>query len=147
MRRVWIALTVVAVALALALPAVAKKPVPTEPALYEVTMAFDGGLAGLSTECGEGEEATTSIAMFGSTGRGTTSLWDTDTPDEAPLIHVRAPDVAWERDYPNYSTGTEFDECHGPSVYVGPVVHHQTFGSRWFESTTIWRGPSFMASV
>ena len=126
MRRVWIALTVVAVALALALPAVAKKPVPvpTEPARYEVTMTFDDNEAGLSTACG----GATSIVMFGSTGPGTLSLWDTDTPAEAPLIHVRAPGVVWERAYPApASNGFGFDECHGPSVYLGsdhPFADH-----------------------
>lgn len=116
MRRVWIVLTVVSVALALALPAVAKKPVATEPARYEVMMTFDEDLSGLSTTC----EGATSIEMFGSTSRGITSLWDTDTPAEAPLIHVRAFDVVWERDYPIYSTGIGFDECHGPSIYGDP---------------------------
>jgi len=115
MRRVWIALTVIAVASALALPAAAVKPDKTR--LYEVTMTIVGDGPGLSTGC-NGE---VSILMLGTAGRGTLALSDTDTPGEVPSIFVRAPAVVWERAYPTptSSAGNGFNECHGPSVYDG----------------------------
>jgi hypothetical protein len=122
MRRVWIVLTVIAVATALAIPAAAVKPVKADntPLLYEVTMTFVENEAGLSTHCDD----EVSILMLGTAGPTGLSLWDTDTPLEAPLIHVRAPEVDWERTYPTPSSSsssgeTGFDECHGPSVYDG----------------------------
>ena len=123
--RTLIILSTTALLVAIAGPATAKKPVPTpEPTAYEVSLTFVDNEAGLSTTCGEDAE---SVVMFGATGRGTLSLWDTDTPDEAPLIHVRAPELDWERKYPSVSTDIGFDECHGPSVYDGPdhpFAHH-----------------------
>jgi hypothetical protein len=119
MKRIWIMVLTVAMALVIAIPATAKKPVPEEPepSAYDVTLNFFDEQPGLSTICG----GTNSIRMFGTAERGTLSLWDIDTPNEAPLIHVRAPDVVWERTYPTPSSGEAgFDECHGPSVYVGP---------------------------
>jgi hypothetical protein len=100
-------------------PATAKKPQIPEPeaATYAVSLTFKDEEPGLSTSC----NTAASIRMFGIGGPTRLSLWDTDTPSEAPLIHVRAPEVEWERTYPNISSGTGFDECHGPSVYGGPV--------------------------
>jgi hypothetical protein len=125
MRRVWIALTVIAVATALAIPAAAVKPVKpvktdNTPLLYEVTMRLVEDEAGLSTYCDD----EVSILMLGTTGPGTLALWDTDTPLEAPLIHVRALDVDWTRRYPVEDFGKGFDECHGPSVYDGDIDDH-----------------------
>lgn len=117
MKRVSIAFTVVAMSLAVALPSAAKKPtpVPAEPIRYDVTMAFAGDEPGLSTVCGEEG----SVSMFGSEESGTLALRDTDTPGEAPLIHIRAPGVTWERTYPEALEDVGFNECHGPSVYEG----------------------------
>ncbi|MEN8114972.1 MAG: hypothetical protein ABFS21_11370 [Actinomycetota bacterium] len=124
MRRVGIALAIAAVVIAMAAPAAAKKPVPTEPARYDVEMTFSDSAPGLSTAC----EGGGTISMLGDAGSGTLSLWDTDTPSEAAAIHVRAPELAWERRYPTYSTGIGFDECHGPSVYDGPDHPFSEYG-------------------
>jgi len=119
--RTLIILSSTVLLVTLAGPATAKRPAPTpEPTAYEVSLSFYAdGTPGLSTSCGT---QTDSLVMFGNTGPGTLTLWDTDTPDEAPLIHVRAPELDWERKYPTPpSTGIGFDECHGPSVYDGPA--------------------------
>jgi hypothetical protein len=117
--RGLVILSATALLVVIAGPATAKRPAPTpEPTAYEVSLSFfDNETPGLSTSCGE--EAG-SIVMSGNTGPGTLSLWDTDTPDEAPLIHVRAPELDWERKYPSHPARIGFDECHGPSVYDGP---------------------------
>ncbi len=124
--KVLIILSVAALIVAVAGPATAKKPTPAPaPVAYEVSLTFvDDDEAGLSTACGGDADA---IRMFGNTRTGTLSLWDTDTPAEAPLIHVRALGVEWERKYPDEGDGTGFNECHGPSVYEGsdhPFADH-----------------------
>ncbi len=101
-----------------AIPALAKKPLRPAPATYSVEMRFvDEEQPGLSTICApEGQ-----LVMTGTSRGGELKLSDTDTPAEAPLIHVRATEVVWERTYPypDISSGAGFDECHGPSVYDG----------------------------
>jgi hypothetical protein len=124
--KVLIIGSVAALLVAIAGPATAKKPIPKpEPSAYAVTLTFIDGEPGLSTTCDD--STTNSIRMFGTAGPTGLSLWDTDTPAEAPLIHVRAPEVEWERTYPTASPGIGFNECHGPSVYEGsyhPFADH-----------------------
>ncbi len=116
--KALIILSIAALLVATAGPATAKKPIPKpEPAEYAVSLTFlNDEKPGLSTSC----DTAVSIRMFGTAGPGTLSLWDTDNPAEAPLIYVRAPHVDWERNYPTPLADIGFDECHGPSVYIGP---------------------------
>jgi hypothetical protein len=118
--KVLIIGSVAALLVAIAGPVTAKKPISKpEPAAYAVTLTFIGEeTPGLSTTTCD-ESTTDSIRMFGTAGPTGLSLWDTETP----LIHVRAPEVDWERTYPAASVGSEFNECHGPSVYEGPPDH------------------------
>lgn len=101
-----------------AVPALAKKP--QRPATYTVEMQRVGTLAGMSTDCTpEG-----SIVMTGATRGNKLQLSDTG----AIAIRVRAPGVEWYRNYPDPTAGIGFDECHGPSVYVGADHPYADYG-------------------
>jgi hypothetical protein len=110
MKKTWIILLIVAVALVMALPA-AGKGKPDKTVEYDVTMEFvavdDVIQSGLSTNCPGSNGVITMSAVGGHQGM-LRSL--------NPVIWIKAPDVQWSRDYPGAGDGTGFDECHGPSV-------------------------------
>jgi len=105
MRRVWITLTVLAVATALALPAAAKKPEgtpgpdkpPVETAQYEVTMEFldeSNGIAS-SVPCTDGGFLTMELSSQGNLG----------PVDAVPFLEVRIDSTLhWYRHYPYFRT-------------------------------------------
>lgn len=112
MKRVAIAFTVVSVALALALPATAKKPVkpvPTEPAGYEVTMEFVEDSDGFATTAGCTEGG--SMKMVFDSG----ALWPADDP--GPLLAVAIGDVNWYRYYPYYADPDDLPTGFDPNTY------------------------------
>jgi len=106
MRRVWIALTVVAMVLAMTVPATAKKPT-TE--TVKVTMTLVDG-EGLATNCGDGDGY---LLMT----RDRAGL--VGGPSEVVLGLIMA-DVEWSRAYPA-SSGSGVSGCHGDTVNGSPV--------------------------
>lgn len=109
MRRFWIALTVVAVVMAMALPVTAKKPTVET---VKVTLALVGE-AGLTTNCNDGDGDNGYLLM---------------TRDRAGLVGGPSDvvlglfmnDAEWNRRYPEGS-GTGFAGCHGETVDESPV--------------------------
>jgi hypothetical protein len=110
MKRIWIILLAVAVALVIALPAAAfrpDKPGRASPKLFDVTMSFRGTNNGFATTCPEAE----SITMELSQGR----LMAVDVP----ILKVNFPEIGtednpWYRYYPYYvdedaATEADFD--------------------------------------
>ena len=101
MRRFWIILLATAMALAVALPAEAGKPVKPDPTLpTRVTFKFEGdNAAGFSTT---DEQCTTggSITMEAGPGGRLVATGDEDT--DVPLFEVRLPGLDWHRYYPYY---------------------------------------------
>jgi hypothetical protein len=139
MRRVWIALTVFAVATALALPASAGRPdgppgldkPPVETVQYTVTMEFIGGSNGLATlaPCTDDGFLTMELSSQGNLG----------PVDAVPFLEVQIDSTLhWYRYYPYFrtpglvvdgfdpneyplkaaETGDGLTDCHGGGVDV-----------------------------
>ena len=120
MKRFWIMLVAAAMAIAVALPAEAGKPVkpdkpdPTLPTLFDVTFEFEGDNAGFSTT---DEDCTTggSITMEAGPGGRLVATGDEDT--DVPLFEVRLPGLEWHRYYPYYAQAAEVPDPFNPNNY------------------------------
>jgi hypothetical protein len=113
-------LVAAAMAIAVALPAEAGKPVkpdkpdPTLPTLFDVTFEFEGDNAGFSTT---DEDCTTggSITMEAGPGGRLGATGDEDT--DVPLFKVRIPELEWHRYYPYYAQAADVPDTFDPNDY------------------------------
>ena len=125
MRRVWITLTILAVATALALPATAKKPdrppgpdkPPVETGQYMVTMELVDESNGITTSapCTDGGFLTMELSSQGNLG----------PVDAVPFLEVQIDTTLhWYRDYPYFRTPDLVVEPFDPNEY--PLHEAQT---------------------
>ena len=128
-KRFWIMLVAAAMAIAVALPAEAGKPVkpdkpdPTLPTLFDVTFEFEGDNAGFSTtdeQCTTGGSITMEAGpggRLGATGDIAIVVDGIEVGKNVPLFEVRLPELEWHRYYPYYAQVAEVPDPFDPNTY------------------------------
>lgn len=118
MRRSWIMLMAVALAIAVALPAEAGKPVkpdkpdPTLPTLFDVTFEFIDTSPGFSSATGCSDDTAITMELGPADRLGTLGV-DVDVP----MLDVKLPGLEWYRYYPYYADVGDVPDGFDPDGY------------------------------
>ena len=123
-KRFWIVLVAVAMAMVSAIPAGAAKPAKPAPTLYEVAFDFSGASDGFSTrQCGIGESLTMEAGPGGRLGATGDLNEAGDEGTDVPLFDVRLPGLEWHRYYPYYPDAeSALDDDFDPNSQYSPTA-------------------------
>jgi hypothetical protein len=106
MRRTTIVLVVAAMAMAIALPAEAKKPTPDDPAIYTVAIAFESE-SGIATTCLDDDENALTLEVARTDDRKGVSHFQSWAGARLDITGITG-NLAWE--------GAPISGCHGNLV-------------------------------